>query len=452
MKLQSKINLFSAVMFLVLLLLINGAIYFTFSRMLYSSELERIAGEAKQTVKGINRVEGSIPADDLLRAYLPVNGMLQIIKSDGARIASVATAEQTKLRNKTVKYTNHEQKKITEFNGSPYAFVSIPMIWRDGEVVELQLAESMEVVEHNLKTLQAVLIAVMIMAFIPVFLSARLLSNFITAPIASLIRTMREIQASGRYKKIELPKKSKDELYQMGETFNYMMAQLEVNYKKQEEFVENASHELKTPLTVIEAYADLLLRRGKNTPEIFEESVEAIHSEAHRMKNLIEQLLLLAKHEERWNVELEDISLKPFVEGSIKSFQEGFKREIELFVESDATVTTDPQKLKQLLYIFLDNAQKYSDKKITVNVKVHHNQVVIEVVDFGIGIPKEELSKVFDRFYRVEQSRARKTGGFGLGLPLAKELAEAIHAELKLDSEEGKGTTAQIWLGVSASH
>lgn len=182
MKLQSKINLFSAVMFIVLLLLINGAIYFSFSQMLYHSELERVAGEAKQTVKGINRVEGSIPADDLLRAYLPVNGMLQIIKSDGTRIASVTTAEQTNLRNKTVKYTNHEKKKITEFNGSPYAFVSIPMIWRDGEVVELQMAESMEGVEHNLKTLQAVLIAVMIMASIPVFLSARLLSNFITSP------------------------------------------------------------------------------------------------------------------------------------------------------------------------------------------------------------------------------------------------------------------------------
>lgn len=238
----------------------------------------------------------------------------------------------------------------------------------------------------------------------------------------------------------------------MGETFNHMIAQLEVNYKKQEEFVENASHELKTPLTVIEAYADLLLRRGKNTPEIFEESVEAIHSEAHRMKNLIEQLLLPAKHEEQWNVELEEIALKPFAEELIKSFREGFKREIELFAETDATVTTDPQKLKQLLYIFLDNAQKYSDKKIIVNVKVHHNKAVIEVVDFGIGIPKKELPKVFDRFYRVEQSRARKTGGFGLGLPLAKELAEAIHAELKLDSEEGEGTTAQIWLDVSASH
>ncbi|MBM7717369.1 ATP-binding protein [Siminovitchia sp. FSL H7-0308] len=452
MKLQSKINLFSTAMFIVLLLLINSAIYFSFSRMLYDSALERVTGEAKQTVKGINRVKGSIPADDLLRAYVPANGMLQVVTADGSRIASVTTAEQSELRKKIGKVTKDEQKKIMTFNGTPYAVVSIPMIWRDGEVVKLQLAESMGAVERNLNTLRAVLIAAMLLASIPVFLSSRLLSNFITSPIASLTRTMKEIQESGRYKKIELPKQSKDELYQMGETFNNMIAQLEANYQKQEQFVENASHELKTPLTVIEAYADLLLRRGKNTPELFEESVEAIHSEAHRMRNLIEQLLLLAKHDEQWNVEMENVALKGFVEESIKSFREGFKREIELFIEADATVVTDPQKLKQLLYIFLDNAQKYSDKKIKVNVKIRHHQALIEVIDFGMGIPKEELSKVFDRFYRVEQSRARKTGGFGLGLPLAKELAAAIHADVKLESEPGKGTTAQVWLDMPASH
>lgn len=87
-----------------------------------------------------------------------------------------------------------------------------------------------------------------------------------------------------------------------------------------------------------------------------------------------------------------------------------------------------------------------------MNVKIRHHQALIEVIDFGMGIPKEELSKVFDRFYRVEQSRARKTGGFGLGLPLAKELAAAIHADVKLESEPGKGTTAQVWLDMPASH
>ncbi len=444
MKLQTKINLYSSVMFIVLLLIINTAIYFTFSRMMFDSELKRVTGEVKQTVPGISQAKASIPIKDLLRAHMPVNSMLQIVNADGTPGPAVTSTGQEMLREAPVTFTNKEQKKIVEYINTPYAFVSIPIIWNDGEVAELQLTQSLESTANNLTILKFVLSAITILASIPVFFSARLLSNFIVSPIKSLIKTMKEVQESGHYKRIELRKQSKDELYQLGETFNNMIGQLELNHEKQEQFISNASHELKTPLTVIEAYANLLKRRGKEAPELFDESVEAIQMESHRMKDLIEQFLLLAKHDEQWKVEQKEIQLNSFIEESIRSFRAAFKREIQLKTMEDITIKTDSQKLKQIFYILMDNAQKYSDAPIQVNIRMMNQKALIEIIDQGIGIPKEELEKVFDRFYRVEESRSRKSGGFGLGLSLAKELADVINAEINLISKEGSGTTAQL--------
>lgn len=313
------------------------------------------------------------------------------------------------------------------------------------------MTESIEATTQILRTLRIVLIAVTLLVSIPVIFSSRLLSNFITKPISSMIMTMFEIRKSGKYKQIDLPKQSKDELYQMGETFNEMIDQLKQNFEKQEQFVSNASHELKTPLTVIESYASLLKRRGLQQPELFQESIEAIHSEAIRMKELTQQLLLLARQEDQWNVEMKSVKLVQLGEESIRSFKAAFDRHIEMRIEEDVTVEADQQKLKQLFYILMENAHKYSEAPITVIVRREEDKGIIEIKDEGVGIPAEEISKVFDRFYRVDKARTRKTGGFGLGLSLAKEIAEAINAHLSLESVEGYGTTAKISLEIAHS-
>ena len=450
MKLRSKINLYTTVMFICLLLLINGAIYVSFSRVTLNSELERTAAEAKQTIKGIQSGT-TIPTKDLLRAYAPTNGMLQIVNADGSTDAAATAPGHQKLRQEPVTFYQKEQREIIEYDGIPHAFISLPIIWTGGEVADLQVTENLALAANNLKVLKFVLIAVTLLAAIPLFLSSRLLSNFITRPISSMMKTMQAIRGSGQHKRIVLPKQSKDELYQMGETFNEMMAQLEMNYEKQEQFVSNASHELKTPLTVIEAYASLLKRRGRDNPEVFDESVDAIQSEASRMKDLTQQLLLLAKHEQ-WNIEMSNVPLAELVEESIRSFRAGYKREIKLVVEHKSIVRADQQKLKQLIYILMDNAHKYSDASIRVNVRTVQNKALIEIIDQGVGIPTSDLAHVFDRFFRVDTARTRKSGGFGLGLSLAKEIADLMDAEIRIDSVEGKGTTAQIWINIADSH
>jgi len=323
----------------------------------------------------------------------------------------------------------------------------MPIILLDGSVANLQVTKSIQPATDNLKILRLVLILVTLLALIPVVVSSRILSKLITNPVTSMIKTMKEIRQSGRFKRLTLDGKSKDELYQMGETFNHMIDLLETNYEKQKQFVSNASHEFKTPLTIIESYASLLKRRGLKEPELFAESIEAIHSEAVRMKDMTEQLLLLAKHHEQWNIQKAELNLSDFMLQTVKAFQSAYNREIHFQQKKlQKTVVTDEKKLKQLLYIFLDNARKYSDDAITVNIGIMHDEAFISVADKGIGIQKDELPKVFDRFYRVDKARTRKKGGSGLGLSLAKEIADAIGIRIHLESEEGVGTTATLFI------
>ncbi|MBM7586144.1 signal transduction histidine kinase [Bacillus pakistanensis] len=447
MKLRNKIHLYTTVLFILLLILINVAVYFSFSRMMYESELEQTVAESEQILTGINQRTNQIPASDLVRAFVPINGKLQIVLDNEHIDVEAMVPNQPSLMDIPIRYYQSEKQEIIEYNGIPHAFVSTPIIWNEGVVANLQVIESLKGTAENLRVLQIVLTVVTVIALIPLFISARLLSEVMIRPITSMIDTMTEIRKSGHYKRLSFPTKSKDELMQMGKTFNDMMDLLETNYEKQEQFVTNASHELKTPLTVIESYASLLKRRGMDQPELFEESVEAIHSEAVRMRELTQQLLLLARHEEHWKVEIQEVSLFELVGNSVRSFQEAFHRKVDLDTQSEELfVRTDPQKLKQILYIFLDNAYKYSQRAIQVRITSNQEGATIEIIDSGFGIPKNDLPKVFDRFYRVDKARTRKTGGFGLGLALAKEIADAIGVRIQLKSLEGNGTTAIIVL------
>ncbi len=449
MKLRNKIHLYTTVLFVVLLVLINTAVYFTFSRMMFTSELEQTEAEAENIVATLNDNQSSVPIAELLRAYVPVNGFVKIVMQDGAVKSAAASSGNSDLRDVSVPFYSEEVTRTTEYQGTKHALVSVPIILINGEVAALQVIESLETTDQNLHVLQIVLIVVTLIAIIPLFISARFLSNLITRPITSMTSTMQDIRESGRFKQLELPEKSKDELYVMGETFNEMITLLQANYEKQEQFVSNASHELKTPLTVIESYSSLLERRGRNDEALFDESVEAIHSEAVRMKNLTQQLLLLAKHDEYWNVDLTEIELSTFLQESMRAFEKAYKRRVGVSVEEGLSVLADAQKLKQLLYIFMDNARKYSEKEIQVDAFRKEGWAHIHIIDQGIGMSQEDLERVFERFYRVDKARTRKSGGFGLGLALAEDLARVMDAELLLHSEERAGTQAIIKLPLS---
>ncbi|TDL72789.1 HAMP domain-containing histidine kinase [Rhodococcus qingshengii] len=445
MKLRNKINLYTAFLFALLLLILNITVYYTFSKLLLDSELTTAHKEMKNISYNFGESLGKIPNDSLLRSYVPVNGMIEIVTEDNnSQLPAFTSADEQNLSKRKSVFYRSEVSKTIEYEERPYTFESMPIIMQDGSIANLQITKSMETATKILSILRLVLILVTLLALIPVIISSRLLSNFITKPVTSMIKTMTEIRKSGTFKRLKVEGKSKDELFQMGQTFNHMIDLLEMNFEKQEQFVSNASHELKTPLTIIESYASLLKRRGLTEPKLFTESIEAIHSEALRMKEMTEQLLMLARHHEQWNIELNQVNLNQLIDQTVNAFKNAYKREItfEAMNEASIFIESDDKKLKQLLFIFLDNARKYSDDIISVELRKEADEIYIRIVDRGIGIQENELPKVFDRFYRVDKARSRKQGGSGLGLSIAKEIADAIGIGIQLNSAAGIGTTA----------
>ena len=267
-----------------------------------------------------------------------------------------------------------------------------------------------------------------------------MLSRLILKPLERLSETMKKSAVSGAYETIDVKTRGKDELTEIGRTFNGMMNKLGSNYKKQEQFVSNASHELKTPITVIESYAKLLLRRGFTDEQVAKEALNAIVNESGRMNKMIVQMLDLAKNRESIVLTWQRVDVVKLLHHTLSQMQQAYNRNFELTGEQLANCYTDEQKLKQLLFIVLDNARKYSEERVVVDVSKEADHVVVSVQDFGVGIAADDLPHLFDRFYRVSEDRNRKTGGTGLGLAIAKELSDLLQIELKVESIVDKGT------------
>ncbi|GGO05489.1 HAMP domain-containing sensor histidine kinase [Saccharibacillus kuerlensis] len=445
MRLKSKIYLYTSVLFAILLTAVCISVYMLFGRMAIGDETRRIEAEALLIADRVASSASEIAPDDLLRAYVPADGMLRVVRPDGTSLPAVTNGDGDPFITEAYEYREDLNNEHLSGGGHGYIRVSVPVIWSDGEVRSVQISRSIADTEGRLAVLRTVLALVALLAMVPAILASGVLANRIIRPISALTGTMSDIRQSGTFRQIETGQKPGDELAEMERTFNEMIALLETNFERQERFVSDASHELKTPLTIIESYANLLRRRGRERPEVFDEAVDAILSESVRMRELTERLLQSARRPEADTLQLTEADLAKCVRESASVISKAYGRKVEVESAEFVTVTTDEAKVRQLLFILLDNARKYSEEKIEVETLGGKGlPAVIRVKDRGVGIPEAELPKVFDRFYRVDSSRTRQTGGSGLGLSLAKDIADVLNIAIRIDSEVGRGTTVTL--------
>ncbi len=240
------------------------------------------------------------------------------------------------------------------------------------------------------------------------------------------------------------------ELKGLATAINEMLDRLDAAYQSQLRFVSDASHELRTPIAVIQGYANMLDRWGKQDGETLQESIDAIKSEAASMQDLVEQLLFLARSDN------DSIVLKTGLV-DVSSLADEVLLETRMIDEAHVyessiapalTIYGDAQLIKQALRIFVDNAIKYTPagERIRIAAKLDGGNVALSVSDNGIGIPEEDLAHVFDRFFRSDQSRARKTGGTGLGLSIAKWIIDRHGGYVELLSRKEIGTRISLVL------
>jgi len=442
MKLQTRINLLSTVLTLFIFIISFTGIYYLYKYLAYDTEYHRLQMDGDEMLAAISELESAANIDTLLRSYIPQNGMIYIKdEQDEAILRLQATSTADKME-----YAIEEGNKYTvsEWEGELVMAVRYPMVWPDQSVVDVHLVQPLQEVSANMGILKWILILITLLAIMPIYLASQLLVRLIVLPIQRLTSTMERNISQARYDKLEAPDNKKGEIAELTYTYNSLMDKLEDSYNRQQQFVGNASHELKTPLTIIESYAKLLKRRGFENEEINREALEAITSQTGQMKMMMEQMLELAKANETLQLKWETITTTELLTSIVDSFQKAYKRAVNLHGEA-FIFTTDVSKIRQIIFILLDNARKYSEGKIDITV-MNGAEVTIQVRDYGIGIKEEDIPHIFDRFYRVDKDRNRQTGGTGLGLAIAKDFAELLGGKIMVESKFGEGTLFTIML------
>ncbi len=275
------------------------------------------------------------------------------------------------------------------------------------------------------------------------------LKRVVVKPITDMAEKAAAVSASNLSDRISV-EGAKNELKDLALVINSMLDRIEVSYNSQKQFVSDASHELRTPIAVIQGYVGMLQRWGKTDKEVLDEGIAAIEQEAASMKELVERLLFLARHDKKTlMLEMESFDpLEVMSEVHREAKMLSAEHRFELSPAQNSRISGDKDMIKQLMRILLDNAIKYTPAggSITLGVKRDRNHCIMTVTDTGAGISAEDLPKVFDRFYRCDEARKSQTSGHGLGLSIARIIVAAHGGKLKVRSKVGVGTTFSVLL------
>ncbi|WP_028389970.1 sensor histidine kinase [Bacillus cihuensis] len=453
MRITLKINLLTTAWMLFILILINIVVFILFMTTTVNMEEDRAFQKAGDLIKNIRANDRSDQIESDLKNNLTENSYIRILQPDGRILYEITNEKELakKVKGKYV-HTREAKRRNIEIDEKEkqVIIVRVPIENVPHLKGSIEIGEELEGLETRKDILLLILGVSTMLAVILSLLSGKWISNMIMRPISNMINTMEDIERSGVPKKIRILNDTKDELQTLANTFNRMIDRLEGNFEKQSQFVSDASHELKTPLTVIKSYANLLRRQGLEDKELADEAIQAIHSEATRIQKMTETFLDVASLEKEVELDLEIVDLALLCQDILKQMKKVYKREITLhFEQSPIFVVADELKIKQVIIILLDNAIKYSNDTIDIFLEKDDVNAIVRVKDYGIGIPEEEIKNIFERFYRVDKARSRETGGSGLGLHIAKKIMKLHKGEIKIRSKEREGTEVELILPAS---
>ena len=222
--------------------------------------------------------------------------------------------------------------------------------------------------------------------------------------------------------------------------------------ERRKKFVSNVSHELRTPMTSMKIVSDTLLSAPNWDESVYREFMKDINTEVDRLNNIIDSLLYLVRVEkDDLELDLNMTYLNYLVEWVIKTLKPIAEKKdirISMISHNKVQIQLDQEKMQQCLLNIIGNAVKYTPEGGSVTIELSENReiVVIKITDTGIGIPEKDLPFIFDRFYRVDEARARKTGGTGLGLAISQQIVMLHQGTIEVDSNLGEGTTVSIKL------
>jgi len=330
----------------------------------------------------------------------------------------------------------------------PVRIITTPVLMGPRVPYLVQAGTSLEGVEAALQRAGWILLILTPTVFVIALVGGWLVVGRALRRVDDLRRTALEIQGTNLQRRIKHAGVD-DEIGRLAQAFDQMIARLDCSFQQVRQFSADASHELKTPLTAIRGEAEVVLM-GSHSAEEYRQAIGSILESAERMSQVVESLLLLARADSGQNlirrepVELGDVLLRAYE--SLESMAE--RQHISVLLEEveDLTVSGDPLWLNQILVNLISNGIKYTPEggEVSVALRAVDGQAELTVRDTGIGISPEHLPHIFDRFYRVDEGRARAAGGTGLGLSITRWAVEAHDGTITVESEVGSGTLVRV--------
>ena len=328
-------------------------------------------------------------------------------------------------------------------------------IYDEGEVVGVlvYISRAQEIYE-SLRAIRTQMLLWMLAVAAAALLMSMFVVRTITRPIGELSAGISRMSRGDLSSRVEV--RGKNEFAQLASAFNSMSEKLERLDMARNQFVSNASHELKTPLSTMKILLESLLYQENYDPAMQKEFLSDINKEIDRLNRIVSDLLTLVNIDGGgMRLNLSEVRLRDVVTEQVKRLSPlARERGIELscLIRDPCETVGDSIKLQQVVYNVIDNAIKYTPRGGEVSVEVSRNgkRALISVHDTGIGIPQEDLPHIFDRFYRVDKARSRETGGTGLGLSIVKQIVLLHGGDITAQSEESKGSTFIIELPLAA--
>ena len=477
--LRFKLTLWYVLILGILLIAFSSFLYFTLSKSLYRdvdtklrSLAELIASESVSPLSkfGFGNIDQTLEASMNLR---PIGKFIQVLdesgrigpKSDNLRNVQLPISLNA-LKNASTGLITFETSRSV--GNTPLRIVTLPVAEKDHTMRIVQVASSLEDVEDALNTLLLILTITVPSVLIMASVGGQFLAHKALKPVDQITQTARMITSQNLNQRIP-PPKVKDEISRLVETFNDMITRLDQSFCQIKQFSSDASHELKTPLTILRGEVEVTLRKERTFPE-YQQILRSNLEEIDRMTQIVEHLLLLSRAD---NGEIQltpkEINLSEIVREIVPQAHILAKSKNlhihTLLPEDQIYILGDRLRIRELFLNLLENAVKYTEEggKITIHLAKNHTPSTgkdngnglepgkmglaeITVTDTGIGIAKQDQERIFDRFFRVDKARSREQGGSGLGLSICKWIVDAHRGKISVESELGKGSSFIVLL------
>jgi heavy metal sensor kinase len=414
-----------------------------------TKEMEKVLSQEPQETNFLMRFEDEVMA----RKYYPFFFQILDPKGEPLYVSGGFREIGYELQDRVLTNARNRKETLEEINsdGGRIAFriISTP-VYRDGRLIEIiQLGTQLHYVKRNLSHFRDNILIALPIILVFGTLGGWVLARRSLSPIGYIAVKAQSITSQNLSERL-IVRGTGDEMDDLIRTINAMIARLESSFKRMAEFTADASHELKTPLCAMRGEAEVLLLKERKAEE-YQEGLAHFIEQFDHLNQMINDLILLSKLDTtEVALKMAPLRLDLLIKDLCNFFQvlaEQKNIALEIGTLEEVTVIGDEIRLQQLFTNLIDNAIKYTTQgAIRVAAKKDEDAVAIKIVDTGMGIPEEEREKIFKRFYRMDKSRSRETGGVGLGLSIAEWVVHAHHGRIEVDSEINRGSTFTVYL------